>query len=752
MVAVTAVLFAACSPSRRVAEFSDYVPIQQASISTDVIYPSVPAFENFLGRGWEGSAEDESRANGRRIIDRWASFRFYVAVAGPITLEIEGMAAPAALGREQTLNVKINDRLAGVAKLKPGWSTSAVTLPADTVQIGWNRAELHAGRVAKAEGTESQHTDRRSEAPRIRSLLLRTRLDRPVWAARPEIHLTEDSDAVRIEMPTDSNLDAYVEIGDNARLTGSVDALGSQGPLRPGTLNAAIDLLDGQGTSRTLIERTFAAPWWRWGSERFAIRLDEWKQSIVRFRFRSWGKANGVIRWRGVGIEAPGPDANPNARLAGHLLAPPRSGRLGHPHVIVVLVDSGRADAFDGSRPDHPTPHIETLDADATRFTDAWSPSGWTGESIPGLATGWYPESTGTDDWGSQIPSAVPTLAELLSKAGYFTFLWSQHGIWEGNASFRRGFEKLGRARGDRDLMPGAGDLFVAGRPTFAFVHLLPPHIPYTPPKPFRGSLTAGYEAIHLRGPSKNIDPVQEISSTWQGRTPSPDEIAYVRARYDENARYADHLVGRLLDTIRSAGQYDNTMFVFLADHGEAFWEHGRFLHSAHVYQENVHVPFVVKWPARVGNFARVVKDPVSLIDLVPTLVDGLGVADSRAVFQGRTVLPLVFDAVPRADDLFVSRRPLEKADEEVFALRSGRYKVIYNERRDTTELYDLATDRAERVNLAAKEPFRARALLQKLLLQRHRNRVALGNAGGKRQESIDGDTLRALRALGYVQ
>lgn len=734
------------------AEFADYVPIQQSSISTDVIYPSIPAFENFLGRGWEPVPEEQSRANGRSIIDRWASFQFYVAVAGPITLEIEGMAAPAAFGREQTLDLQINDRRAGVVTLKPGWSTSAVTVPADALQIGWNRAELHAGRVAKIAGTQSQPIDRRTHAPRIRSLLLRTRLDRPVWAARPEIHLTEDADSVRIEMPTDSILDAYVEVGDSARLTGSLEAVGAQGPLRPGTLNAAIDLLDAQGNSRTLVERTFSAGWWRWGSERFTIRLDQWKQSIVRFRLRSWGSANGVIRWHDVGVEAPGPGADPAARLSGQFLAPPRSGRLGRPHVVIVLVDSGRADAFDGSRPDHPTPHIESLTADATRFTQAWSPSGWTGESIPGLATGWYPESTGTDDWGSQIPPTVPTLAELLSNSGYFTFLWSQHGIWKGNESFRRGFERLGHARGDRDLMPGAADLFVAGRPTFAFVHLLPPHIPYTPPKPFRGSLTAGYEAIRAGDRAKTIDQVDEITSTWAGKTPGPDEIAYVRARYDENARYADHLVGRLIDTIRSAGQYDNTMLVFLADHGEAFWEHGRFLHSAHVYEENVHVPFVVKWPARVGDFARIVTDPVSLIDLVPTLVDGLGLPASRAVFQGRTVLPLVFDAVPRADDLFVSRRPLERAAEEVFALRSGRYKVIYNERRDTTELYDLATDRAERVNLAAKEPLRTRGLLQKLLLQRHRNRVALGNVGGKRQESIDGDTLRALRALGYVQ
>jgi arylsulfatase A-like enzyme len=241
------------------------------------------------------------------------------------------------------------------------------------------------------------------------------------------------------------------------------------------------------------------------------------------------------------------------------------------------------------------------------------------------------------------------------------------------------------------------------------------------------------------------------MNSAWDGETPTPDEIAYVRARYDENAVYADHLLGRLLDTIRAAGQYDNTLIVFLADHGEAFWEHGRFLHSANVYEENVHVPFVVKWPARVRGFTRVVAEPVSLLDLVPTLVDGLGVTAEGAVFHGRTVLPLAFGAPPVARELYVSRRPLREAH-QVYGMRAGRYKVIYNAREDKTEFYDLASDKGELVDLAEKEPLRMRAFLQRLLLQRHRNLLALANSGGKERDPLDADTLRALRALGYLQ
>ena len=738
-----AVVLAACNSPRRVEPFADYVSIQQFSVSTDVIYPASPAFDDFLAHGWERRAEESTVTDGRAIVDQWASFRFYVAIAGSVTLEIEANPEPVAPAAAQVLSLLVNDSRVGRVTLQPGWSTYAIPVPADTLEIGWNRAELRFSRTARPSGRQDQGADLRPRAGRIRRLLLRSSLHRPLWADRPPTMraTSETHEFVRIEMPTDSILDVYLELQPNAWLVGSIDAVPADRAPPSAGLHAAVELLDEQGRSQTLIERAFESEGEE--SERFRIDLDRWKNSIVRFRLRSWGEVNGIIRWHNVGVEAPAHEGDPAADLSGQLLSPPRSGRLGRPHVVVVLVDTGRADAFDGSRPDRPTPHVERLAEDGTRFTQAWAPSGWTGESVPGLATGWYPEATGTDDWGSQIPLSVPTLAELMSHAGYFTFLWSQHGIWEGNASFRRGFERLGQGRGNRDLLPGATDLFVAARPTFAFVHLLPPHTPYTPPEPFRGFLTADYEATReLGGDAAAIELVEEMHSRWPEGTQTPDELAYVRARYDENVRYADHLVGRVVDSIRRAGQYDNTLIVFLSDHGEAFYEHGRFLHGGFVYEENIRVPFIVKWPASARGFSRVVADPVSLLDLIPTLVDGLALPADGAVFHGRSLLPVVFDAAATPRDLYLSQRQVRETN-QVYALRSGRYKLIYNGRERTTELYDLASDPGERVDLADRLPFRARVLLQLLLFQRHRNLAALADAGGQQRNPLDGDTLR---------
>ncbi len=80
------------------------------------------------------------------------------------------------------------------------------------------------------------------------------------------------------------------------------------------------------------------------------------------------------------------------------------------------------------------------------------------------------------------------------------------------------------------------------------------------------------------------------------------------------------------------------------SDHGEGFLEHGQFLHSRELYQEFIRVPLVVKWPKNVTGFSSSVDDPVSLIDLVPTFVDGLDLAGGEHGFQGRSLLPAVFD------------------------------------------------------------------------------------------------------------
>ena len=479
----------------------------------------------------------------------------------------------------------------------------------------------------------------------------------------------------------------------------------------------------------------------------FELDLRPWDNQPVQLQFRCWGRANGTVRWSDVTLSTlPDPSVSEFTQ-PGHLAIPPRSGRLGRPNIIVIMLDAARADAFNERVP--PTPAADELASDGTRFENARAPAPWTGQSVPALLTGRYPGSIGAEAWGSQIPAEVPTFAELLQEAGYHTVVWSQHNVYSGNRTLRRGLDDFVEVR-ERNELPDADDLFIDDRPTFALVHLLPPHGGYDPPAPFKGSLSAWYSGdfpISAAALNRAARP--------NGRKPTEDDVRYVRARYDENVAFADDLVGRLVHMILEADRYDDALIVLTSDHGEAFYEHGYFLHTRLVYDEFLRIPMIVKWPGPATGFPAAVDSDVSLVDVMPTVVDGLALTSDVEGFQGRTLLPLVFDGVPLERAVFAETRGVARRDatpRPARTLVAGQFKVTMSEGAEEIELFNLSNDPLERDNVGQEESFRARLLVQNLLLQQHRNAAALSRHVQQPDEPLDPETIRKLRALGYLR
>ena len=152
---------------------------------------------------------------------------------------------------------------------------------------------------------------------------------------------------------------------------------------------------------------------------------------------------------------------------------------------------------------------------------------------------------------------------------------------------------------------------------------------PYQPPEPFQGRRSAWYA-----GDFPVSAAALNRSARAVGRRPSSEDIRYVRSRYDENVEFADHLVGRVVRMLREAGRYDDALVMLTSDHGEGFFEHGRFLHTRLLYDEFLRIPLIVKWPVTATGFAAEVDVDVSLVDLAPTIVDGLGLSQDLAGFQ----------------------------------------------------------------------------------------------------------------------
>jgi arylsulfatase A-like enzyme len=154
-----------------------------------------------------------------------------------------------------------------------------------------------------------------------------------------------------------------------------------------------------------------------------------------------------------------------------------------------------------------------------------------------------------------------------------------------------------------------------------------------------------------------------------------------------------------LLDGLRTRGLEDKTLFVVFGDHGEAFGEHeGNFGHTQFIYDENVHVPYVIAIPGLIQKSIRT-HNTISLIDTAPSILDLLGVA-IPAGLQGTSVLEPGSRMSPFFTDYSLGWLGLQDACRKyLFEMDSAR-----------SHLYDVCTDPRESVDLSSREPGRTSA------------------------------------------
>jgi arylsulfatase A-like enzyme len=230
-------------------------------------------------------------------------------------------------------------------------------------------------------------------------------------------------------------------------------------------------------------------------------------------------------------------------------------------------------------------------------------------------------------------------------------------------------------------------------------------------------------------------------------------DLRYLRDRYLENASYADHLLGRLLALLDAHGRYKEALIVLLSDHGEAFHEHGRFLHSPDVHNEVLHVPLIVKWPESRKGFRPAVDGPVSLVDLLPTLVDGLSLEGGVDGYQGRSLLAASFEGERGPRPLYAVTRGHHNPDfppRPHLMLESDGWRLLHRPVSDESRLFQVGRDPAERHDLSARFVMRTLLLRQAVRMQRAWNRQLLGVERAP-VDALDPAAREQLEALGYL-
>jgi arylsulfatase A-like enzyme/Flp pilus assembly protein TadD len=370
------------------------------------------------------------------------------------------------------------------------------------------------------------------------------------------------------------------------------------------------------------------------------------------------------------------------------------------PDLLLITIDTLRADRVGRGL----TPNLDALAARGLRFTRARAAVPLTLPSHVSMLTGALPPEHGIHENGIHVFGGEPRpIARTLKDLGYHTAAFVGAYVLDRRFGLAAGFDQyddqisrdpsaVQRLEAERPANEVADRAIAWLRsrvgggsdPIFLWVHFYDPHAPY------RGS-------------------------------------------YDEEVKFADAQVGRLLQELRTLNR--DPVVVATGDHGESLGDHGEATHGMLVYEAALHVPLIVAGP---GITVARRDDPVSLVDVAPTLHHIAERAASRAPMAGRSLLdPAQADREIYAETQY----PRVAGWSPVHTLVQDRWKLIVGGGR---ELYDLETDAAETQNLAASRQALATAMANRLdALRRPGSKVA--------QRIVSSETAERLRALGYV-
>jgi len=314
------------------------------------------------------------------------------------------------------------------------------------------------------------------------------------------------------------------------------------------------------------------------------------------------------------------------------------------PNLLFIAVDTLRADRAADPRL---MPRVARLAREGVVFEQAFAHAPWTLPSFASMFSGQLPPQHGAGGVANQyfgLRAETVTLAEQLRDAGWSTaaivnvdFLGPDFGVCQGfehlDAQFALSNRSLRDARGTTDAARAWLDQH-ADSPFAMFVHYFDPHAEYAPPEPFRSQHADPRDC----GPGAPPIGTREQIVAWKsGRERLTPELAERAARlYDGEIAYTDSEIGRLLDDLGERGLLENTLVVFTSDHGEEFLEHGGFEHGHTLYDELLHVPLLLHWPARLKPERR--SNAVGHVRLARTLCELLG-AEPAAAFAAPGLL-----------------------------------------------------------------------------------------------------------------
>ncbi|MDG2334785.1 MAG: sulfatase-like hydrolase/transferase [Myxococcota bacterium] len=463
-------------------------------------------------------------------------------------------------------------------------------------------------------------------------------------------------------------------------------------------------------------------------------------------------------------------------------------------NLLLITVDTLRADHLSlygyGRRT---SPALEALAERSVVFESAISQRTFTAPSIATILTGTYPPTHKTLDNRSHLRASNVTLAETLSEMGFKTVAAAGNPGLGRAFRFDQGFESFQTVaiKGEAEvygLDPREADLLgelalplleeVRGDRFFAWLHFMDPHTPYIVPEDYReiyldDPLSDANKGAQTPAHSNYYKPIEDSSPFYRNRG-----VDFAISQYDAEIKFLDDYLGRLFAYLDELGLSSNTLVILTADHGENMGEHrGVYFGHFHPYQHTIRVPLVIAHPDLPSGLR--IDRKVSLVDIVPTVLSLLGLPQNPEI-QGQSLARLILEGDERGLRPYHYSTGTGRLAYATQSVQTDTHKLIvdfrregfaidaifeglgklwvppdffnpYHYRREKFELYDLAQDPDELVNLAGQDPQRQAELEEALWTWLDASHYEARERKTEAAE-IDPGIEEALQALGYVE